>query len=549
MQRPIATAAASIAALLLGACAGTEASTRQADEVREIEAGGAEGEGYRISVEIPLDALRFEEDGILKVDELLAERTEFDPEDFRLDEVVLVARSDAADAATAELLVLEWRSGAVEIPRGGEQDWYEVRLPAPEEELGGAWLLDVHGATTVDFLVAVLAPRPAAVAERRAERVRTVHRTVDRTRYAIGTYWIYDPTRYYVYHYHDSFWPYRYFTGVWDFRYYDLRFRPRIHRFGHYRGPIYGGGWRDGYRRGWRDSRRAQERRARAAAPRPLSGWRDRRASAHLAALRRNHPRYGSARPDERSRPGHAPRERRGRRTDEARQRFEELTRASSRRSAPRRAGTADAQTRAALAEAAAASGRDAPRSFHRPARSRPTSRQPAASQPARTAPRHFERRRSPTARAQQSRHAAGGAAASNPSRAANPRRAFQAPQRAASRQASAASVARRSRPAAAARTAPPSVRAGTYERRGSAPRAAPPQAQRRAAAASRPAEGSAARRGARHARQSAPQRRSEPAPKRSREAAPRRSGEASAQARPQARRTRSRGFERRPRP
>ena len=208
---------------------------------------------YRVSVEIPLDGTEIKDDLILRMDELLGERTEFDADDFRLDEVVLIARSEGGPgspvAGHAELLVLEWRSGRYDIPEGGEEDWYEVRIPGPEDDLGGAWLLDVTGDVDLDFLVLVMAPRPPVVAERTVEQTRTVYRTVGGVHRAYPTYWIYDPTRYYVYHYHDGLWPYRYFAGVWDYRYFHVGFRPHYHRFGIYRGPLYDHvHWRDRYR-------------------------------------------------------------------------------------------------------------------------------------------------------------------------------------------------------------------------------------------------------------------------------------------------------------
>ena len=209
---------------------------------------------YRISVEIPLEDGELGDERILRINELLDERTEFDSADFQLDEVVLIARSHgvagAPDAAgSAELLVLEWRSGEFDIPVGADGDWYEVRIPAPEDDPGGAWLLDLTGDVTVDFLVVVMEPRPRVVAEKAAHRTRTVYRTVDGRRYAHPTYWVYNPARYYAYQYHDDLWPYRYFAGVWDYRYYHTGFRPDYHRFGYYGGPrfdeLY---WRDRYR-------------------------------------------------------------------------------------------------------------------------------------------------------------------------------------------------------------------------------------------------------------------------------------------------------------
>ncbi len=242
----------------------------------------AEVADYRISVEIPLDELHLADAEILKVDELLNERTAFDAEDFQLDEVVLIARADGGASGNAELLVLEWRSGQIDIPEGSEEDWFEVRIPAPEEDLGGAWLLDVTGGVTVDMLVAVLTPRPQLVAA--YDETRTVYRTSRTTVYrdrvvyprTYHVHWIYDPSRYYVYHYH-GIWPYRYYIGPWEYRYYDLSYRPYRYHYG----PIYRArphGYR--YRGRIRDVRPAR------------SVAREfRRIDPELVKLRRNHPR------------------------------------------------------------------------------------------------------------------------------------------------------------------------------------------------------------------------------------------------------------------
>lgn len=177
-----------------------------------------------LSVEIPLEGpLRVTGAELLRVSELLDERTEFAAGDFRLDELVLVARSEAASAGEAELLVMDWRSGEFDIPPADEDEWFEVRIPAPETDPGGAWLLDVVGDVTVDMLVAVLEPRPAAAATHTAAPTRTVYRLVDGHRTRVVTRWVHSPHYYHVYHYHHG-WPYRYFRGAWR---YDLVYRPR----------------------------------------------------------------------------------------------------------------------------------------------------------------------------------------------------------------------------------------------------------------------------------------------------------------------------------
>ena len=276
-MKSLATASTSLLAVSLAACVsqGHPAPT---------QAGVDATEDYRISVEIPLEELQVAEAEILKVNELLAERTGFNAEDFQLDEVVLIARSDAEGDANAELLVLEWRSGQVAIPPGGEDDWFEVRVPAPDEDNGGAWLLDITGTATVNLLVAVLEPRPAVVEKiahtKTVYRTRTVYR--DRAVYprSYHSYWIYEPSRYYTVHYH-GIWPYRYFIGPWDSRYYDLAYRPYRYHYG----PIYRSHRhsRPGHRYGNPHARDAHGRGG-AAVP-------SRRISADLVRLRREHPR------------------------------------------------------------------------------------------------------------------------------------------------------------------------------------------------------------------------------------------------------------------
>ena len=271
----LAIASVSLLALSLSAC------VSQGHPALAPSAEGDNADDYRISVEIPLEELQISDAEILKVNELLDERTGFDPEDFQLDEVVLIARGNDAAGANAELLVLEWRSGQVVIPPGGEEDWFEVRVPAPEEDNGGAWLLDITGAATVNLLVAVLEPRPRVV-EEIAKTTTTYHtRTVYRDRViyprtyprTYHSYWIYEPSRYYTVHYH-GMWPYRYFIGPWDYRYYDLTFRPYRYHYG----PIYRS-HRHGNRASSNDYIQARE----------TAG--SRRISSELVQLRRNHPR------------------------------------------------------------------------------------------------------------------------------------------------------------------------------------------------------------------------------------------------------------------
>ena len=272
MERLLTVTTAACAALALAACAGQAGTTAPADEP-----------DYRVSVEIPLNELHVAEGEILRVNELLDERTDFDAKDFLLDEVVVVARSNGDVEASAEVLLVEWRSGQVAIPAGGDDDWYEVRVPAAGEDLGGAWLLDIAGDATVDMVVAVLQPQPRRVAE-----ARTVYRTttVYQSSPVREVFWIYDPARYYVVHYHGA-WPYRYFIGPWSYRYYDLAYRP--HRY-HY-GPIYRAwNWRDARPR--RYGHTAERRRSdRPVAQAPRVQATPRRIAPRLVQLRRAHPR------------------------------------------------------------------------------------------------------------------------------------------------------------------------------------------------------------------------------------------------------------------
>lgn len=190
----------------------------------------------RVSVEIPLEGpLRVVGQDLLRVNELLEERTEFAAADFQLRELVLVSRSDGKTVGEAELLVMEWRSGGFDIPTADNDEWYEVRIPAPEEHLQGVWLLNLAGDLTVDMLVAVLEPQPAAAAKHATLRKRTVYRVVNDQPKVI-TRWVHSPAYYRIYHYHHG-WPYRYFWGSWS---YDLAYRPydthyrRHHRARHY---------------------------------------------------------------------------------------------------------------------------------------------------------------------------------------------------------------------------------------------------------------------------------------------------------------------------
>ena len=254
------------------------------DSIRDAIAPQADPEQYRISVEIPVDDVTIDRGQNLDVDALLDERTSFTASDFHLREVVLIARSRRG--GSAELLLDEWASGAIDIPEGTALSWYEVRIPAADVgEAGIAWVIDFTGALDLNLLVAVLEPRsgllaqadatvrevaladqvsvdspePAAagsgevvhsvevvetapqtavkevaVVEQPVYRTRTVYRYLDRPVYSYRVSWIYDPARYYVFRGYRG-WTYRYFPGTWDWRCYDLSFRlPQRHHHHHH---------------------------------------------------------------------------------------------------------------------------------------------------------------------------------------------------------------------------------------------------------------------------------------------------------------------------
>ena len=284
----------------------------------------ADPEEYRISVEIPVDDVTISRGENLDVDAMLDERTAFVAADFHLREVVLIAR--ALRGGSAELLVDDWASGAVDIPLGEAESWYEVRIPAADVgDAGVEWILDFTGALDLNLLVAVLEPRSAllaatatvrevvvedevpadapgetiedpsievvqavevvepavatstvvnevAVVEQPVYRTRTVYRYVDRPIYSYRVSWIYDPARYYVFRDYGG-WTYRYFPGTWDWRCYNLSFRlPSRHH--HHDRPRHRGDRHDGRRYDRRD--------------RDDRGDRDRRRSDHDRGIRRD---------------------------------------------------------------------------------------------------------------------------------------------------------------------------------------------------------------------------------------------------------------------
>ena len=328
-----------IAFACLAACAGYENvdanvdAEAAPDAVPDALAQETDPEQYRISVEIPVDDVTIERGENLDVDALLDERTSFTASDFHLREVVLIARSRRG--GSAELLVDEWASGAVDIPEGTAESWYEVRIPAADVgEAGVEWVVDFTGALDLNLLVAVLEPRTAllaaatatvrevvvedsippeeplaepaaevvqsvevvepvtatptvvqevAVVEQPVYRTQTVYRYVDRPVYRYRVSWIYDPARYYVFRDYGG-WTYRYFVGTWDWRYYNPSFRLPIrhhhhdrHRHHDHDRHRHGADRQDGrrYERRDRDDRRGDRDRRRGDRDRNLRDRRD----------------------------------------------------------------------------------------------------------------------------------------------------------------------------------------------------------------------------------------------------------------------------------
>ena len=326
-------ACATIAVGCLVGCAGYENVDAKLDAEAAPEAvpdvaPQPDPEQYRISVEIPVDDVTIERGENLDVDALLDERTSFAASDFHLREVVLIARSRRG--GSAELLLDEWASGAVDIPEGTAESWYEVRIPAADVgEAGVEWVIDFTGALDLNLLVAVLEPRSAllaaatatvreivvedeipadqpgeplaepsvgvvqsveviepvtttqtvvkevAVVEQPVYRTQTVYRYVDRPVYRYRVSWIYDPARYYVFRDYGG-WTYRYFAGTWDWRCYNPSFRLPIRHHHHDRNR-HRADRNEGrrYERRDRDDRRGDRDRRRGERDRDLRGRRD----------------------------------------------------------------------------------------------------------------------------------------------------------------------------------------------------------------------------------------------------------------------------------
>ena len=141
-----------------------------APEAASDAAPDADPEQYRISVEIPVDDVTIARGENLDVAALLDERTAFDAADFHLREVVLIVRSRRG--GSAELLIDDWASGAVDIPLGDAEAWYEIRIPAADvADAGTQWVVDFTGALDLNLLVAVLEPRSALLAAATASAV------------------------------------------------------------------------------------------------------------------------------------------------------------------------------------------------------------------------------------------------------------------------------------------------------------------------------------------------------------------------------------------
>ncbi|MCY4056737.1 MAG: hypothetical protein OXG44_01920 [Gammaproteobacteria bacterium] len=327
-------ACATIALGWLAGCAGYENVDAKVDAeaapdaIPDVVAQEADPEQYRISVEIPVEDVTIDRGENLDVDALLDERTSFRASDFHLREVVLIARSRRG--GSAELLLDEWASGAVDIPEGAAESWYEVRIPAADVgEAGVEWVIDFTGALDLNLLVAVLEPRSAllaaatatvreivvedeipadqtgeplavppvevvqsvevvepvtatptvvkevAVVEQPVYRTQTIYRYVDRPVYRYHVSWIYDPARYYVFRDYGG-WTYRYFPGTWDWRCYNPSFRLPI-RYHHHNKNRHRADRHDGrrYERRDRDDRRGDRDRRRGERDRDVRGRRD----------------------------------------------------------------------------------------------------------------------------------------------------------------------------------------------------------------------------------------------------------------------------------
>ncbi len=218
--------------------------------------------GYYVSVEIPLEEHAYPDGASLRLDRLVDRRTGFDSDHFHLRELVLIARS--AGGAHAELKVHGETSESIAIPEGDDDEWWEVRIPAPTERHGGVWRLYLTGDVALDQIVAVMEPR-----ERYAARYQMPEKTAKRyasvaRRYQPDTYYTYYPphlrsgtTVHYVHnHYYDHYgyrtWYPRYaspwvrrYDPLISFHYYTVLpgwrhdYGVRRHVFGGHRHPAY----------------------------------------------------------------------------------------------------------------------------------------------------------------------------------------------------------------------------------------------------------------------------------------------------------------------
>ena len=185
------------------------------------------GGGYYVSVEIPIEEHAYPDGASLRLDRLVDRRTGFDSDHFHLRELVLIAR--AVGAAQAELRVHGETSESINIPEGEEDEWWEVRIPAPTERHGGVWRLYLTGDVALDQIVAVMEPR-----ERYAARYQSPEKTAKRyasaaRRHRPDTYYTYYPPRlqsgtvvHYVHNHHYDHYGYR----TWYPRYASPWIRP-----------------------------------------------------------------------------------------------------------------------------------------------------------------------------------------------------------------------------------------------------------------------------------------------------------------------------------
>ena len=348
------------------------------------------GGGYYVSVEIPIEEHDYPDGASLRLDRLGGS-----PHGLRLRPLPPArARADRPlqrRSAHAELRVHGETSESIDIPEGDEDEWWEVRIPAPTERYGGVWRLYLSGDVALDQVVAVMEPR-----ERYAARYQSPKKVASRYSarpYRSSSYYTYyTPSRYdnvTVHHHHYpryGYWGYRTwyprYASPWvrrydplvSFHYYTVLPGWR-HDYGVHR-HVLGGHRHHGYRQRplrRHDLHRVQADRlaTRSGRPAPLSQPTG-RSRAPLDASLRTFSRGPDTRTPARRRQADEPRVQ-PQRMAEARDRLESHAHRMT-RPAPSRTSTAATGQRAAVAQRPAATQRPA-------ARQPRATRQPAAPQ------------------------------------------------------------------------------------------------------------------------------------------------------------------------